>query len=268
MKYVTFVIMTVLIFGVAAAPIFSNGMVFAQTEKEVAIEKKERTAEQRDSDKEKGVTNPKEQRESDKEQRDLDKTQRDPVTGLLYTDRDQLAADRVQRALDEQQETRYTALKEKKAQLKEKFANMPEEKKQALQGKLDAMKEKRDVMKEKRVFGNDLKERNSFEEMSKEDKKAKLQEIREKRSANREAQKNMSPDDKQAFLDQRLAEIKEKRATYVSPRDQVVLGSDPTEIMCGEGKELVIKVSNGMPKCLGLDTVIILMDRGIITYPE
>ena len=41
MKYVTLVIMAVLIFGVAAAPIFSNGMVFAQTEKEVSVEKKE-----------------------------------------------------------------------------------------------------------------------------------------------------------------------------------------------------------------------------------
>ncbi len=355
--------MAVLIFGVAAAPIFSNGMVFAQTEKEVAIEKKEKTAAKKEVSIEKKQTSVEkkektaEQRASDGKYSDLaykienfcDMTYKEKLqfyadyptinmanphcgssedTEQTYADRDQLAADRVQMALDKQ-EKRDAALKEKKAQLKEKFANMPEEKKQALKGKLDAMKQKlqakldlnKDLLFKEVVYKlesvcqssedaqnefysthaeydqellmeicaiddkdsrvNKLFEQmddiyknfvtntpRGFADMTLEERQLEVQKMRDERKLEREHRQNMSIEEKQAYHDNIREKIQEKRATYVSPRNQVVLGSDPTEIVCDEGKELVLKVSNGMPKCLGPGAVTILMDRGFIAYPE
>ena len=139
---------------------------------------------------------------------------------------------------------------------------MPEEKKQALQGKLDAMKEKRGSNTQKSA------QHAGFADLSEEDKEAKLQEIKDKRDAEREARQNMTSEERQALHDERIAAMKEKRENYVSPRDQVGLGLAPKDIMCGDDKELVIRVSNGMPLCIGSDAVLILMDRGIIAYPE
>ena len=40
------------------------------------------------------------------------------------------------------------------------------------------------------------------------------------------------------------------------------------EIVCDENRELVVKVSTGLPTCLKSDTALVLLDRGIVTYPE
>ncbi len=78
----------------------------------------------------------------------------------------------------------------------------------------------------------------------------------------------MTTEEKQALVDARIAAMKERRENYVSPRVQVEYGLGVQDIICPDDKELVIKKSNGSPICLGSDAVFILMDRGVIAYPE
>ena len=143
---------------------------------------------------------------------------------------------------------------------------MSEENKQSLQDKLEAMKQK--YIENHQVTLPVLELPTHYTEIGNEEKEAILQEIKDRRSAEREVRINMSADEKQELKDQRIAAIKEKRENYVSPRDQYGLGLEPKDIICGEGKELVVKVANDMPMCLGPDAVFILMDRGIIAYAE
>ncbi len=237
MKYVTFAIMAVLIFGVAAAPIFSNGVAFAQTEKQVAIEKKEKTAAKKEVSTERKETS-------------VDKKQNTVAKKEVTIEKKKVS-----------KEQRHANNEQQKAHLIEKFANMPEEKKQSLQVKLDAMKDRHSMLKTNGTS-------NPITQMSQEEKLTKMKEIRESINAQREARSQMTLEEKQVLLDKRIAVMKDKRENYVSPRDQVGIGLSPKDIICAEGKELVIKVSNEMPVCLGPNAVFILMDRGTITYPE
>ena len=252
MKYVTFAIMAVLIFGVAVAPVFSNGVAFAQTQKEVAIEKKQNTIEKKEAAAEK--------KQNTIEKKDaIDKKEKTVAKKEAAIEKKQNTVEKKQISKEKRQ-ANYTENKEK---LKEKFANMPEERKQQFQEKIAAMKEKRALMNH---TDNSMKER--FSDMTPEDRKVVIQKIHEERKAERDARNNMSAEEKQALLEEHIAAMKEKRENYVSPRDQVGLGLAPEDITCAEDKELVIRISNGMPTCLGPDAVFILMDRGIIAYPE
>ena len=271
MKSVTFAIMAILIFGVATAPVFSNGEVFAQTQKEVAIEKKENTAAKKETSTQKKDESVKQKQytadDPTSTKKDVAVSQKEATAAKkeTSTQKKETSIEKKSSTAEKKQisKEQYRANnKEQKTQLKERFANMPDEIKRSLQKKIDAMKEKHDSNTQKSNQHPD------FADWSKKDKQAKLQEIRDNISAKRELYQNMTTVDKLALDEQRIEKMKEKRETYVSPRDQVSLGLEPSEIICDEGKELVIKVSNGMPMCLGEKAVIVLMDRGIITYPE
>ena len=164
---------------------------------------------------------------------------------------------------DQKKSQRASEMDAKRLEFQERFSNMPEEKQQALQGKFDAMQEKRNAMQQNR---ESMKAQ--FADMTPEERQTAIQEIRDKRSAERDARQNMTTEERQALIDTRIAEVKEKRENYVSPRAQIGLGLAPEDIICAEGKELVVRVSNGMPMCFGSDAVLVLMDRGIIAYPE
>ena len=152
---------------------------------------------------------------------------------------------------------------EKKQKLLEKFGNFSDEKKQELKGKLAAMKEKRSITDEKN-HAMSVK----FADMTDDEKKSEIEDIRENRRVEREARANMTDEEKQTHMEQIIQKAKESRANNVSINEQIGLGADVQDIVCAEEKELVVKVSNGLPKCVTPAASLILMDRGIVTVPE
>jgi len=105
-------------------------------------------------------------------------------------------------------------------------------------------------------------------DMTTEERESEVQNIREERKAEREASKNMTTEERQAHINELRDNAREARESRVSPYEQMSMGLDTTEIVCAEGLELVIKISNGLPRCLNPDTVVMLLDRGIVSYPE
>ncbi len=261
MKYITFAIMAALILGVAASPVVSNGFAFAQAdEKQQASDERKDKAEERKqaSEDRKETADDRKQVSEDRKDKADEKHQASKDIKEQHHDK---TDERKQISKDKKEQHRAN-FEELKAKLSEKFSHMNPDIKQKLQEKLDAMKEKRASMP------HITDQRKSIEDMSDEDRQNKIQEIREQKKLEREERQNMTAEQRQALIEQRIAEFKEKKENYVSPRNQIGLGLSPDEIICSDDKELVIKSSDGMPRCLGADAVIVLMDRGIVAYPE
>ncbi len=141
MKYVTFAIMAVLIFGVAAAPIFSNGMVFAQTEKQVAIDKKEKTAAKKEVS-------------TERKQVSVEKKEKTAAKKEVSTERKETSKEKRTVAQDIQ-EQRRAELEERRAELEEKRTQQTKkevvtEKKEKTTAKIEASTEKKQVSVEKK----------------------------------------------------------------------------------------------------------------------
>ena len=78
----------------------------------------------------------------------------------------------------------------------------------------------------------------------------------------------MTAEERAIFLEDLKNKVKERRENSISPYVQMSMGADPAEIVCPEEQELVIRTSNGMPSCMSYNTATILVDRGIVNYPE
>lgn len=180
-------------------------------------------------------------------------------------DHDDVAAEKAKgdKAKGEHKAKVKQKLEEIKQKLKAKLDNASEDVKQKLREKLDSMKEKHESMKEK----HDAKKKR-YAEMTPEEKKAEIKQIREDRKAERETRQNMTPEEKQAHNDTLREQARESRANNVSINQQMALGAEITDIVCPDEKELVIKISTGLPKCLGSDAALMLIDRGIVSYPD
>lgn len=259
MKSIQFAIMAVLIFGVAVSPVFSNGLAFAQTEGEIPVEEGEIPVEQRED--------PAEQTESTAEQQKSAREQKASEKEQRVSEQQQRVSEQQERVSDKERprisdERRLANFEENRARLADRIGNLPEEQRQTIQDRLDVMQHKRASMH------NNTQSHANFMGLSDEDRQSKLGEIREKRLELREARMNMTPEERQALFDENKERLMEVRENYVSPRLQFGFGVPTDEVICVEGKELVIRVSNGMPTCLSSDGVVLLMDRGIVTYPE
>lgn len=260
MKYVTFAIMAALIFGVAASPVFSNGLAFAQTgehkeqKQQISDEKKaQRSADHQDinySDLQYKLDNYCDMTAQEKRQFHNDYPQ------LKMSDPNCGPSDHTKG-----HDKTHRDIKEHRSQLIEKFSNFSEERKQKMQDRLDAMKEKRGVQNQ-----NTIKER--FSGLTAQEKQAEIDKIREERKLERESQKNMTMEEKQASLAKLKEKMQERRESHVSPFEQMSLGFTPHDVMCAEDRELVIRVSSGMPTCLSYDTAVLLINRGLVTFSE
>ena len=274
MKYVTFAIMAVLIFGVAAAPIFSNGMVFAQTEKEVAIEKKEKTAAKKE------VSTEKKQVSTEKKEKTAAK----------------------KKIAEEIQEQRRAELEERRAEL--------EEKRDAQQEKRDAQQEKRDTQQEKRTAAKELEEkRHAASEEKKRLLKAKLDEQvridRERMQERIDAMKNRSPmtdainrlnpanslcgagtifddasnscvlgkhqntplDKTGTYFEKLRHTIAEQKRSQDNLFRQITMLMNLVDSMC-EGKVIVAGVSDGKLRCIDSDRAFNMHSRGLVILVE
>lgn len=152
--------MAVLIFGVATAPIFSNGMVFAQTEREAEIEKKQATTAKKESSKEKKqVSNDKrtvaekiqeKRRIALEEKRDAEQEKRTPQEkrDAEKKKHDVQQKKRAQQEKHDAQQKKHDVGKKKHATPQEKRAQ--QEKRDAEQKKHDAQQKKRDAEQKKR----------------------------------------------------------------------------------------------------------------------
>jgi len=107
-----------------------------------------------------------------------------------------------------------------------------------------------------------------FADMSIEERQSMIQKIRDERKIQRATQQDMSIEEKQASLEKIKQKMQDRRDSYVSPTKQISLGVNPTDVVCAEDKKLVIKVSSGMPTCLNPGSAILLIDKGIVTYPK
>jgi len=55
-----------------------------------------------------------------------------------------------------------------------------------------------------------------------------------------------------------------KHLAWISPRTQMTAELDAADVECRERFSLVMKASNGVAMCLKADTVLKMIDRGII----
>ena len=145
----------------------------------------------------------------------------------------------------------------------DKYGDISDEEKHELQDRISAMKEKRASND-----GERNSQREQFADMTTEERDAEIKQIREDRKAQRESQQNMTDDEKLAYLEEQRDRSREARANSVSLNQQIGIGADPQDIVCPEGKELVIKISDGLPKCLSSNGALMLIDRGVVAYPE
>jgi len=53
----------------------------------------------------------------------------------------------------------------------------------------------------------------------------------------------------------------------MSPRKQIEAGTAPTDVVCNEGKDLLIKVNTGSGTCVKSSSVLKLVERGWGTLP-
>ena len=252
--------MAVLIFGVAASPVLSNGLVFAQSEEKYTDkEKKEQRSDEakqqriETQDKKPQQT----QTPKDKKEQRVESSKDKKETSV---DKKEISKDKREISKDKKEQRRAN-FEEKKAHYMEKFSKFSAEKKQKMQDRLDAMIEKRDISNQ-----NIIKERHSS--LTIQERQAEIDKIREERKLEREAQVNMTMEEKQASLAKLKEKMQERRALYASPSEQMSLGLAPHDVICAEDREKVIRVSNGMPTCLVYDTAVLLIDRGLVTYPE
>jgi len=153
---------------------------------------------------------------------------------------------------------------EQREKLKERFSNLSDDRKAKLHDKMEAMKERRANMSDENKENMKAK----FSEMTPDEKESAIQSIRENRQAEREVRQNMTPEERKAHIDEFRDNAAESRESRVSPYEQISMGADIADIICAEGRELVIKVSDGMPRCIKYDTAATLVDRGVATYPE
>lgn len=295
MKTIQFAIMLVLMLGLAASPALQTGFAYAQQENATDANADDpvnrevdrqtpRNGTSGDRDTERNVDRPtpgnrtsidrsaiEPRNESSNQARDyttLPHYTIGPENGtsgnrdvyLIQTDRD---VDRVttddRRA--ELQEQRRASMDNKMGQLQDRFANMSAERQQNISDRLQAMHQQRDTI-------TPSVERTTMMNMTSEERQVFVQQMREDRAAELQVQQNMSPEDITALLEQQRADMVERRANSVSPRDQLGLGASPDQVICLEGYEVILKVSDGLPNCVASYTAAILVDRGFATYPE
>lgn len=279
MKYVTLAIIAVLIFGVAASPVFS-GTAFAQTEEQeqkqqISDEKKAQHAENSEiKDKKQQVSDEKKAQRS-VDQKDISysdlKHKLDNYCDMTPQQKRQFHNDYPQLKMSDPNcgpsdhtkghDKPHRDIKEQRSQLIEKFSNFSEDRKQKMQDRLDAMKEKRGVQNQ-----NTIKER--FSGLTADERQAEIDKIREERKLEREAQQNMTMEEKLESLSKLKEKMQERRESHVSPLEQMSLGFTPNDVMCAEDKELVIRASSGMPTCVSSDTAVLLINRGLVTFTE
>ncbi len=238
MKYVQYTIMAVLIFGVAVSPAFSNGFAFAQTEDEAG------------------------NREATREARAAEAGNREATRDARADESEQRQSSQEGRSSEAQsiREQRLAIVDEQRNRLAERMENLSEDRRQMLRDNLENLQQQASMRNSTQTHAN-------FMNLGEEDRQSTLDEIRENRLAQREARNDMTPEDRQVIVQEKKA-MMEQRENYVTPRNQISLGVPIDEIICVDGKELVVRVTSGMPICLSSDAVILLMDRGIVTYPE
>ena len=79
----------------------------------------------------------------------------------------------------------------------------------------------------------------------------------------RERSSELTNEEKQGLRAEFIEKAKDIHLAWVSPRHQMNVGIDATEIECREGFSLVLKESNGKAMCLKADTALKMIDRGI-----
>lgn len=234
MRYITYAVITVLMFGMAFAPSIHDGWVFAQTSEidQTSMEKKEMMQEQ------KRISVEKKQVLQDKKEMTIEK----------------------KKISKEKQSTNF---EESKSRLLERYSTMSNEQIFQLHERLQYIREVNDAMKEKLDAGVTL--RLSLNESERE---KVYQAQKEQRLSDRLFQLHQTPEQRADKLQELKNDVMVRKNTSISPYVQVTLGSDLTEVICPLDKYLVIRNSNEMPNCMSYYTATTLINRGIVSYPE
>jgi len=91
----------------------------------------------------------------------------------------------------------------------------------------------------------------------------RLAEMKDFKAELRERSSDMTDEEKQEFRAQFIEDAKDMQLAWISPRVQMTVGIDATDIECREGFSLVMKSSNGMPMCLTADSALKMIEKGI-----
>lgn len=73
--------------------------------------------------------------------------------------------------------------------------------------------------------------------------------------------------DSKEIIDEEFGDKEIMQEIIISPRKQIEVGTAPTEVVCNDGKELLIKVSTGSGACVKSSSVSKLVERGWGTLP-
>jgi hypothetical protein len=74
-------------------------------------------------------------------------------------------------------------------------------------------------------------------------------------------------EDSEEIIDEDFGDKEIMQEIIISPRKQIEAGTVPTDVICNEGKELLIKVSTGSGTCVKSSSVSKLVERGWGTLP-
>jgi len=91
----------------------------------------------------------------------------------------------------------------------------------------------------------------------------RIAEMKAFKSQLRENASEMTYEEKQQLREEFIEKAKDMQLAWISPRIQIAVGVDASDVECREGYSLVMKTSNGVAMCLKADTALKMIDRGI-----
>ena len=182
---------------------------------------------------------------------------------------------------DDYKKEHHDAMDEKKHEMKMKLSDKSDRIKAMIMDKRDISDERREEIKMKYIekHGDLTDERKSELKMKFEDhmktmkhkisdeRKSdihdRLAEMKAFKAELREKSSELTDKEKQQLREEFIEKAKDMQLAWISPRTQMTVGVDATEVQCREGFSLVMKASNGVAMCLKADTALKMIDRGI-----
>jgi len=259
MKYITYAVIAALMFGMAIAPSIHDGLAFAQNEQNQASND---TPTYRGDN----STSSREHASMENKGSSIDKKEMMKEKKHISVEKKQVSQDKKEMTIEKKKiskEKRSANLEEKKSKLMERYSSLSNGQIFQLHSKLNSMQELRSTTQHVLDAGEELRLSTSESE-----RERVYQSIKEQRLSDRNAEQNMTQEQRAAKIEELKRKVIERRQNSISPYIQMIMGSGSTDVICSLDQKLVIRNSDGMPNCMTYYTATTLINRGIVSYPE
>lgn len=255
----TIAIMAVLIFGVAASPVLSNGFAFAQTNstENTEKEKKEQRSDESKQQKADQTANAEAEKQTSIDKKEISKEKHAKDSEKKQEKRTEQQEKRT--AAQELQEQRRAELEERNLLLMERLSTQEKIDRERMQERMDSMKE-RSQMTEAMDRLTDAGVLESVESVQIDD----LGEILVPRNTNEE---NIPFDRTSKYFDKLRETIADQKRQQEILFTQMSVLLNLVDSMC-EDKVLVAGVSDGALRCIDSDRAFNLHSRGMVTLVQ